>query len=150
MAEARDVKIEFSEESLEALERFKGAVEDARNRVGLLSHDEQLRLAAISEAIKMKSGYSPHQLPSTAGVIESYVRYGRVKDIEGFTTLGPECFIGNEGNTISFQGDNFYRGCGNFVFRLPGGGSTHCVKRVGHPSEECEDYDGRTYNKEVS
>lgn len=48
------------------------------------------------------------------------------------------------GDVISYKGENYYRACGVHVFDLDNGGKTSCVKRVGHPGNTHEDYEGRT------
>lgn len=62
-----------------------------------------------------------------------------------YTMLGPECFT--DGDVISYKGENYYRACNVFVADLEDGGQSHCVKRVGHPSKQHEDYDGRTLDE---
>lgn len=51
-----------------------------------------------------------------------------------------EMFTNSE-DVISYKGANFYRACDAYVRNLPSGGTSHCVKRVGHSSEH-EDFDG--------
>lgn len=111
--------------------------------------DEDIRLEALRLAVAAGGGRHVFQLLKDAGDIESHIRYGRLKNEQGHTTLAPECFIGEEGTVISLQGENFYKACGHWVSKKTDGGSTHCVKRVNHPSPDCEDFDGRTYNREL-
>lgn len=67
-------------------------------------------------------------------------------DIKGdFIDIGPQCFT--DGDVISYKGENFYRACGELVAELEGGGRSHCVKRIGHPGNQHEDYDGRRLTK---
>lgn len=59
-----------------------------------------------------------------------------------FLILGPECFTGVDGLVISYKGENYYKACGVKVTNKEEGGSTHCVRRVGHPGLLHEDYYG--------
>lgn len=52
-------------------------------------------------------------------------------------------FTSRDRKVISWNGENYYQSCGEFVADLPDGGESSCLKRVGHPSPEHEDYDGR-------
>lgn len=61
-----------------------------------------------------------------------------------FIDIAPECFTDGDELVISYKGENYYRACGYPVNSAPQGGSSHCVKRVNHPSKQHEDYDGRT------
>lgn len=45
---------------------------------------------------------------------------------------------------ISYKGENFYKACGELVTGRPDEGTTSCVKRVGHPGDIHEDFDGNT------
>lgn len=75
----------------------------------------------------------------------------RTRQVKGelgnYTVLGPECFT--NGLVISYQGENYFKACEEFVFDLPDGGQSFCVKRVNHPGDIHEDYDGRTRKVEV-
>jgi hypothetical protein len=102
--------------------------------------DDLIRLESMKLAVQ--SGHGARSLETMAGRIEAYVRYGRQKDEQGYITFAPECFMDGDGNVISFKGENFFRACDNFVRRREDGGSSHCVKRAGHPSKDCEDWDG--------
>lgn len=59
--------------------------------------------------------------------------------------LGLECF--RTDNIISYKGENYFRACDVLVKVWPGGEQTHCVKRVGHPSVDHEDYYGNTVSR---
>lgn len=63
--------------------------------------------------------------------------------MSGYIDLGPECFTNEEKTVIGYQGMNFYRSCDEFVSDLEDGGQSFCVKRIGHPGNEHEDFDGR-------
>lgn len=56
--------------------------------------------------------------------------------------LGPELFVTGDGTVIGWKGEWFYKACGELVYKKPEGGATHCVKRVGHPGWDHEDFDG--------
>lgn len=58
------------------------------------------------------------------------------------TVIGPECFASVDDKVISWKGANFYKACDELVMENPLGGATHCVKRVDHPGDIHEDYDG--------
>lgn len=61
----------------------------------------------------------------------------------GFIDIGPECFADPDATVISYKGSNYYRACGaRVVDILPGGGTSTCVKRTGHPGNEHEDFGG--------
>lgn len=62
----------------------------------------------------------------------------------GTTQLGPELFLDVQERFISYKGTEYYRLCDELVLNDPHGGTTHCVKRVGHPGEEHEDERGHT------
>lgn len=59
-----------------------------------------------------------------------------------YIELGPELFSDSEETVISWKGSNFYRACDRWVTEKLEGGSTHCVKRINHPSDMHEDYHG--------
>lgn len=61
---------------------------------------------------------------------------------EGFIEIGPECFADDKELVISYKGRNFYKACDIKVTNKEEGGSTFCVKRVGHPGLLHEDWDG--------
>ncbi len=63
-----------------------------------------------------------------------------------FTIIGPECFT--NGNVISYKGENYFRACEKFVYDRPDGVQSFCIKRVGHPGNFHEAYDGTTKNEE--
>ena len=66
--------------------------------------------------------------------------------------IGPEAFRDSENTVISYEGENFYRGCGVVVAQLEGGGFSSCVKPIGHKTAQHEDHDGRvlgTYQGEL-
>lgn len=107
--------------------------------------DDVLRLESIRLAVANNRGRFLSQLLREASEIEAHIRFGNTRDES--VTLGPELFIGNSGDVISFKGENFYRACNRFVRKLDNGDSTHCVKRAGHPGTICEDYDGETYDR---
>lgn len=56
--------------------------------------------------------------------------------------IGPGCFSDEEKTVISFEGNNFYRACDEFVAGHADGSMSYCVKRVGHPGDVHEDFDG--------
>lgn len=58
--------------------------------------------------------------------------------------LGPELFMDGEALVISYKGENYYRACGKTVNVVNHGGTTTCVKRTNHPTQQCEDYYGNT------
>lgn len=58
------------------------------------------------------------------------------------TIIGPECFASTDDTVISWKGVNYYQACDELVVAGPKGSSTHCVKRVDHPGDIHEDYDG--------
>ncbi len=64
--------------------------------------------------------------------------------MDKYVDIGPECFTDTHGLVISYKGQNFYRACGHFVSEREEGGQSFCVKRVNHPTDVHEDYDGRT------
>lgn len=43
---------------------------------------------------------------------------------------------------INYKGNNFYMACGTLVTGVPDEGTTTCVKRIGHPGDIHEDWDG--------
>jgi hypothetical protein len=102
--------------------------------------DETIRL----ESMKIASSQGRSNLIAIAGQIEAYIRYGRLSDGEGFRTIGPECFVSDDGLVISFMGENFYQACGNIVRRDEELITHTCVKRKHHPGTICEDYSGET------
>ncbi len=61
--------------------------------------------------------------------------------------IGPECFTDLDAKVISYKGENYYLACDKVVTNRPEGGQSFCVKRVGHPSREHEDWDGNTRDK---
>lgn len=62
--------------------------------------------------------------------------------ISKYTNIGPECFA--IGNVISYKGANYYKACDKFVTDRQEGEPSFCVKRVGHPGDIHEAYDGKT------
>lgn len=60
-----------------------------------------------------------------------------------FKPVPPQAFMNDEATVICLEGENFYKACDALV-RDFDDGQTHCVKRVGHPSVQHEDYEGRT------
>lgn len=60
-----------------------------------------------------------------------------------FINIGPQAFANKEETVINWKGENFYRACGVIV-QVTRYGTTSCVKRVDHPGEIHEDYDGNT------
>lgn len=54
--------------------------------------------------------------------------------------IGPEAFT--NGEVINYKGANFYRACDAWVSNLENGGKSFCVKRVDHPGDFHEDYNG--------
>lgn len=68
-----------------------------------------------------------------------------------FPVIGPECFTNKDASVISYKGANYFRACDAFVRDLPGGGQSHCVKRVGHiPENVHEDYDGNVNSTDAA
>jgi hypothetical protein len=63
-----------------------------------------------------------------------------------FIDIGPECFADPQQNIICYQGENYYRACGEAVHQFGGGGLSTCVRRFGHAGDLHEDYDGRIRN----
>jgi hypothetical protein len=59
-----------------------------------------------------------------------------------FVDLGPELFADIEASVITWKGNNYYKACDEPVVTRPDGSGTHCVKRVEHPGDIHEDYDG--------
>lgn len=59
-----------------------------------------------------------------------------------YTDIGVECFT--DGLVISYKGENYYKACDAFVHDLEDGGQAFCVKRMNHPTEIHESYDGTT------
>ncbi len=59
---------------------------------------------------------------------------------DDFLTIGPECFT--DGLVISYKGDNYYKACDVYVKEHDDGGISYCVKRVDHPGNTHESYDG--------
>lgn len=59
------------------------------------------------------------------------------KDIGQFT------FSNDEETVINHKGENFYKACDVLVTGTPDNGASYCVKRVNHPGNECEDWDGQ-------
>jgi len=68
--------------------------------------------------------------------------------MEKITEIGPECFT--NGESIWYKGDIYYRACNAFVADFEDGGKSFCVKRVGHPSQTHESYDGATCEEEMT
>lgn len=64
------------------------------------------------------------------------------------TDLGPETFISEDGTVIGHKGANFYKACDVYVCDKPEGGQFFCVKRVDHPGNEHEAYNGNTRMEE--
>lgn len=62
--------------------------------------------------------------------------------MDGFIDIGPECFTNTEKTVISYQGENYYKACGQLVANIPGGGQTFCVKRRDHMGDVHEDFRG--------
>lgn len=60
-----------------------------------------------------------------------------------FISIGPEAFANKELTVIAYKGENFYRACGVIV-KVTRYSTSHCVKRVDHPGEIHEDWDGNT------
>lgn len=67
-----------------------------------------------------------------------------------FIDIGPECFANQEQTVISWRGENFYKACDVLVTGTVEGASSHCVKRIGHPGDIHEDFDGNTKGSEES
>lgn len=63
----------------------------------------------------------------------------------GCVTIGPECFSTLDRKVICWRGVNYYKACDVLVEEHKDGSTSHCVKRVGHPSNTHEDYDGRVF-----
>lgn len=59
-----------------------------------------------------------------------------------FVDLGPECFADVDAHVISWKGENYYKSCDEPVVTQPDGSGSHCVKRIDHPGDIHEDYDG--------
>lgn len=60
-----------------------------------------------------------------------------------FINIGPQAFADKEEKVINWKGENFYRACGVIV-KVTRYSTTSCVKRVDHPGDMHEDYDGNT------
>lgn len=58
--------------------------------------------------------------------------------------VGPEAFMDVDEMVIGYKGDNFYKSCDAWVYTLPDGTRTHCVKRLNHQGYVHEDYSGIT------
>ncbi len=65
-------------------------------------------------------------------------------DITDIIDIGPQCFASGDLSVICFQGENYYRACGELVTGESEDEFTTCVKRVNHPDIIHEDYDGST------
>lgn len=104
--------------------------------------DEELRMRCVDIASRRGSTASVTGVITDAAKIEAHIRYGRLKDENGFINIGPECFANDDATVISFKGENYYRACNKFVHQDSEGTRSHCVKRVGHPAALCEDFDG--------
>lgn len=59
-----------------------------------------------------------------------------------FVDIGPGCFASGDKTVISYEGENFYRACGAYVADHADGSRSSCVKRVGHPGNVHENFDG--------
>lgn len=95
---------------------------------------------------------------SDAGVFESTRAAAIVEDMQGWieahykevipgglaTDLGPETFISEDGTVIGHKGSNFYKSCDAYVCDNAEGGQSFCVKRVDHPGNVHEAYNGNT------
>lgn len=51
-------------------------------------------------------------------------------------------FASADETVVSWKGENYYKACDQPVVTNPDGSGTHCVKRVDHPGDIHEDYDG--------
>lgn len=67
-----------------------------------------------------------------------------IKEEGGVLVIAQECFSDLDRTVISWQGENFYRGCGVFVKELEDGGQSTCVKPVTHFGNTHEDFKGNT------
>ncbi len=57
--------------------------------------------------------------------------------------LGPELFGTSDLNVLNYKGKNYYKACGAVVRHDKDTGVTStCTKRVGHPHNLHEDYEG--------
>lgn len=61
--------------------------------------------------------------------------------MEGFVEV-TKAFATPDEDVISWRGENYYKGCDIHVRDLPDGGQSFCVKRVNHPGNLHEDFDG--------
>jgi hypothetical protein len=64
--------------------------------------------------------------------------------------IGAECFVDTDIHVISYRGENYYKACDAFVRDRPDGGQSFCVKRVDHPGNIHEAYDGYVREEIVS
>lgn len=62
--------------------------------------------------------------------------------MDGDTVKVESAFADTEKTFIGWEGDWYYRGCGEPVVTNEDGSGSHCVKRVDHPGDIHEDYNG--------
>ena len=60
--------------------------------------------------------------------------------------IGPECFADEDLTVISYKGMMYYRACSAMITDLVGGGMSFCVKRIGHPGDVHENFEGMTWH----
>lgn len=60
-----------------------------------------------------------------------------------YINVGPEAFATPDTNIIFYRGMNYYRACDAVVYKFADQGSSYCTKRVDHPGNYHEDYDGK-------
>jgi hypothetical protein len=70
-----------------------------------------------------------------------------MRHFNGVIDLGPELFSSGDEMVICWKGSNYYRACNAFVKELEDGRRSHCIKRVNHPSDTHEDWDGNILNR---
>jgi len=64
--------------------------------------------------------------------------------LEELVDLGPEMFSDVSGTVINYQGENYYKACGEFVADNSDGGSSSCVLPARFPHEVHSNYRGDT------
>lgn len=103
---------------------------------------ELRREIALDQAIKSSAPIKASRVIEIASIFESYLLNGREAELppDGYEVLAPECFT--NGKVIAYKGENYYKACDALVMITHDGEQVHCVKRVGHPSLDHEDYHG--------
>lgn len=65
-------------------------------------------------------------------------------DTNTFDLAEPGMFSSEDKTVLNWAGENYYLSCDAPVSHLPNGGMSHCTKRINHPGDIHEDFDGRT------